>query len=82
MKMEQTEYSETSPYKIQTPGNYPEESIKYSEHDESLKSRMNSPSFMKIQIINPYLFKIHFNIIFLFSTPNFLRWSLLLNIFH
>ena len=25
---------------------------------------------MKIQIINPYLFKIRFNIIFLFSTPN------------
>jgi len=28
MKMEQTECSETSAYKIQTPGNYPEESIK------------------------------------------------------
>jgi len=27
MKMEQTERSETSAYKIQTPGNYPEESI-------------------------------------------------------
>jgi len=27
MKMEQTERSETSTYKIQTPGNYPEESI-------------------------------------------------------
>jgi len=26
MKMEQTECSETSAYKIQTPGNYPEES--------------------------------------------------------
>jgi hypothetical protein len=26
-KMEQTECSETSAYKIQTPGNYPEESI-------------------------------------------------------
>jgi len=25
MKMEQTECSETSAYKIQTPGNYPEE---------------------------------------------------------
>jgi hypothetical protein len=29
MKMEQTECSETSAYKIQTPRNYPEESIKY-----------------------------------------------------
>jgi len=27
MKMEQTECSEKSAYKIQTPGNYPEESI-------------------------------------------------------
>jgi len=29
MKMEQTECSETSAYKIQTPGNYPKESIQY-----------------------------------------------------
>jgi hypothetical protein len=28
MKMEQTEFSETSAYKLQTPGNYPEENIK------------------------------------------------------
>jgi len=27
MKMEQTKCSETSAYKIQTPGNYPEENI-------------------------------------------------------
>jgi hypothetical protein len=27
-------------YKIQTPGNYPEESIQHSEHGESLKSRI------------------------------------------
>jgi len=38
MKMEQTECSETSVHKIQTPGNYPEESIKHSEQGESLKS--------------------------------------------
>jgi hypothetical protein len=37
--MEQTGCSETSAYKIQKPGNYPEESIQHSEHDESLKSR-------------------------------------------
>jgi len=30
MKMEQTECSETSAYKIQTPGNYPEENIQHS----------------------------------------------------
>jgi hypothetical protein len=39
MKMEQTECSETSAYKIQTPGNYPEESIQHSEDGESLKWR-------------------------------------------
>jgi hypothetical protein len=35
-----TECSETSTYKIQTPGNYPEESIQHSEHGESLKSKI------------------------------------------
>ena len=35
-----TECSETSAYKIQTPGNYTEESIQHSEHGESLKSRI------------------------------------------
>jgi len=32
--------SETSEYKIQTPGNYPEESIQHSEQGESVKSRI------------------------------------------
>jgi len=32
--------SETSAYTIQTPGNYPRESIQHSEHGESLKSRV------------------------------------------
>jgi hypothetical protein len=41
MKMEQTECSETSVYKIQTPENYPEESIQHPEHGESLKSRIH-----------------------------------------
>jgi hypothetical protein len=35
-----TECSETSACKIQTPENYPEESIQHSEHGESLKSRI------------------------------------------
>jgi len=34
-----TECSEMSAYKIQTPGNYPEENIQHTEHGESLKSR-------------------------------------------
>ena len=40
MKIEQTERSETSAYKIQTSGNYPEESIQHSQHGESLKLRI------------------------------------------
>jgi hypothetical protein len=38
LKMEQTECSETSEYKIQTPGNYTEKNIQHTEHGESLKS--------------------------------------------
>ena len=38
--MEQVEYSETSAYKVQTPGNYPEDSTQHSEQGESLKSRL------------------------------------------
>jgi len=38
MKMEQIECSETSAHKIQTPWNYPEESMQRSEHGKSLKS--------------------------------------------
>jgi hypothetical protein len=45
MKMEQTECSETSSYKFQTPGNYPKESIQHLEHGESLKSRILYFSF-------------------------------------
>jgi hypothetical protein len=40
VKIEQTECSETSAYKIQTLGNYPEESIQHSQNSESLKSRV------------------------------------------
>ena len=40
MKMEQTLYSEMLAYKIQTPGNYPNERIQHSERSGSLKSRI------------------------------------------
>jgi hypothetical protein len=40
MKVEQTECSEMLAYKIQTPGNFPEQSIQHSEHGKVLKSRM------------------------------------------
>ena len=35
-----TECSETSAYKIQTPGNHPQENIQHTEHCENLKSRI------------------------------------------
>jgi hypothetical protein len=38
--MEQIECSKTSAYKIQTPGNHPEENIQHTEHGESLKSKI------------------------------------------
>ena len=47
MKMEQTERSETSAYKIHTPGNYPEESIQHSAHGKSLKWRICMTLFCK-----------------------------------
>jgi hypothetical protein len=46
MKMEQIECSEMSAYKIQTPGNHPKERIQYSEHGESLKSRMTGGCYI------------------------------------
>jgi hypothetical protein len=36
-----TECSKMSAYKIQTPGNYPEENIQHTEHGESLKWRIS-----------------------------------------
>jgi hypothetical protein len=39
--MEPIEGSETSAYIYQTPGNYPKENLLYSEHGESLKSRIH-----------------------------------------
>jgi len=49
--MEQTECSETLEYKIQTPGNYPEESIRHSEHGESFQSRRTIMSSNKRETI-------------------------------
>jgi hypothetical protein len=61
MKMEQTECSETSAFKLQTPGDYPKESIQHIEHGESLKSRI-FPCFTQhtfILIWATKLFTIH-----------------------
>jgi hypothetical protein len=51
MKMKQTECSEMSAYKIQMPGNYPEESIQHSEHGKSLKSIISSNLTSSVEII-------------------------------
>jgi hypothetical protein len=48
--MEQTECSETSAYKIQMQGNYPEEKIQHTEHSESFKSRVET--IVKLCVIN------------------------------
>jgi hypothetical protein len=45
MKMEQTECSETLAFKLQTPVNHPEQIIRYSEQDESLKSRIRNTCY-------------------------------------
>jgi hypothetical protein len=44
--MEQTQCSETSACKIQTPDNYPEESIQHSEKGENLKSYFSLRSIL------------------------------------
>ena len=49
MKMEQSECSETLEYKIQTPGNYPEENI---QHDEISHVITDSLFFQMAQQLN------------------------------
>jgi len=54
MKMELADCSETSAYKIQTPGNHPEESIQHAEHGESLKSRISTVFQLRIMNISSF----------------------------
>jgi len=56
--MEQTECSETSAYKLQTPGNYPEESTQHSEHGECLKWRVVTSFF----VLELFIWAVHTNI--------------------
>ena len=44
--------SETSAYKIQTTGNYPDESVQRSEHGKSLKSRIKLTSYHEPHVRN------------------------------
>jgi hypothetical protein len=74
MKMEQTECSETSAHKIQTPGNYPEESISHSEYGERFKSRTRN------KLIYPSVF-IEFSHFSWFKNALGTTASFLINIF-
>jgi hypothetical protein len=49
MNTEQKECTETSAYKIQTPGNYPEENMQNSEQGESLKSSKHKFGLNKLK---------------------------------
>jgi len=55
MKMEQTESSKMSAHKIQTPENYPEESIQRSEHGEGLKLRILIPVVSQFSDVTEHL---------------------------
>jgi hypothetical protein len=59
MKMEQAECSETLAYKIQTPGNRPEESTQHSEHGESLKSINSFVSYESLTLITSVIKACH-----------------------
>jgi hypothetical protein len=48
------EGSETSAHRYMTPGKYPEEHTKYSEHGESLKSRIAREIFSRTQLVIYY----------------------------
>ena len=56
MKMERTECSETSAYKIQTPGNYPEESIKHISRLACVPCHLGGPGLDE-RIILRWIFK-------------------------
>jgi len=61
---DRTECSETSAYELQTPGNYPEESIQHSEHGESLKSRSISVLCTAAQVLDSFGYILYKNDIF------------------
>ena len=62
MNMGQTECSETSAYKIQTPGNYPEESIQQvlsSRHFRAKIFLVSSPAINVMSLTAPQLSMLH-----------------------
>jgi hypothetical protein len=71
-----TECSETSAYKIQTLGNYPEQSIQYSERGRSLKLKLFSNSLSKCPPYFPGQNKWHFLLGSLKKTYKILTYSM------
>jgi hypothetical protein len=60
MKMDRTKCSETLAFKLQTPVNNPEESIRHSKYGESLKSRTFLTSFfLNTTYVNRPLYVLH-----------------------
>ena len=57
MKMEQIECSETSAYKIETPGNYPKENILYFQ--SCLYSPIETPRLLVFVVITTGLWGLH-----------------------
>jgi hypothetical protein len=72
MKMELTECSETSAYRIQTRGDYPEESIKQSEPGESLKSSYFVCGRIGVHVVKYDLYRpiVDFNIEYIICARN------------
>jgi len=66
--MEQTVCSETSAYKIQTPGNYPEENIQHTKMCIKLE---NEPTFKRINRANH--FKCHIIVISCWTSAKMIR---------
>jgi len=65
-------------YKIQTPGNYPEEIIQHSEHGESLKSRIlhlygeEKESMLAMNSCESLKSSIQLDVVFVVLLPQFL----------
>jgi len=57
MEMEQRECYVMSAYRIQMPGNHPEERIQHSEQGESLKSKKRREDFFRTCLILAFVLK-------------------------
>jgi hypothetical protein len=58
--MEPTEGSETSAFKIQTPGKYPKEYLHHLQHGESFKTTIDAVRLKFIDVIHSTCFRHHY----------------------